>query len=79
MADVTSCCIEKLLFLQMNPAASSNSRYEWSTIKYRPYTYKFGKQPCWFQIKVAEALYARKDVIGCTPTGAGTRGTEEKN
>ena len=32
---------------------------------------KFGKCPCWYQVKTALALYAGKDVIGCTPTGAG--------
>jgi len=32
---------------------------------------KFGKRPCWYQVKTALALYAGKDVIGCAPTGAG--------
>ncbi|KAF8170078.1 P-loop containing nucleoside triphosphate hydrolase protein [Pholiota molesta] len=31
----------------------------------------FKKRPCWFQIKVALALHAGKDVIACAPTGAG--------
>jgi len=31
---------------------------------------KFGKRPCWYQVKTALALYAGKDVIGCAPTGA---------
>ena len=32
---------------------------------------QFRKRPCWYQVKTAFALYAGKDVIGCTPTGAG--------
>jgi superfamily II DNA/RNA helicase len=32
---------------------------------------KFGKQPCWYQIKTALAIYEGKNVIGCAPTGAG--------
>ncbi|KAF8806502.1 P-loop containing nucleoside triphosphate hydrolase protein [Phlegmacium glaucopus] len=32
---------------------------------------KFGKRPCWYQIKTALALYSGKDVIGCAPMGAG--------
>ena len=32
---------------------------------------KFGKRACWFQVKVAQALYAAKDVVACAPTGAG--------
>src|SRR5271168_2592432 len=31
----------------------------------------FGKCPCWMQVKIALALYAGKDVIGCAATGAG--------
>ena len=31
----------------------------------------FSKRACWFQIKVAEALYANKDVVGIAPTGSG--------
>ena len=30
----------------------------------------FNKRPCYFQIKVAQALYAGKDVVACAPTGA---------
>ena len=26
---------------------------------------KFEKRPCWVQVKIALALYAGKDVIGC--------------
>ena len=32
---------------------------------------KFDKHPCWLQIKIALALYAKKDVIGVAATGAG--------
>jgi ATP-dependent helicase YprA (DUF1998 family) len=32
---------------------------------------RFRKRPCYFQIKVAQALYAGKDVVACAPTGAG--------
>jgi superfamily II DNA helicase RecQ len=32
---------------------------------------RFNKRPCWYQIKVALALHAGKDVIGCAATGAG--------
>ncbi|KAF8219595.1 hypothetical protein L208DRAFT_1202823, partial [Tricholoma matsutake] len=31
---------------------------------------KFEKRPCWMQVKIALALYAGKDVIGCAATGA---------
>jgi superfamily II DNA helicase RecQ len=31
----------------------------------------FNKRPCWFQIKVALALHAGKDVVACASTGAG--------
>ena len=30
-----------------------------------------GKRACWFQVKVAKALYEGKDVVACAPTGAG--------
>ena len=32
---------------------------------------KLEKRPCYFQIKVAQAVYAGKDVVACAPTGAG--------
>ena len=32
----------------------------------------FNKRPCWFQIKVALALHAGKDVVARASTGAGT-------
>ncbi|KAF9498371.1 P-loop containing nucleoside triphosphate hydrolase protein [Pleurotus eryngii] len=32
---------------------------------------KFGKRACLFQIEVALALYAKKDIVACAPTGAG--------
>ena len=56
----------------MNTTSPSNNKYDWTTIKIRDLVQTtFGKRPCWFQIKVAQALYAGKDVIGCAPTGAG--------
>jgi superfamily II DNA helicase RecQ len=32
---------------------------------------KLGKRPCWFQIKIALAIYQKKDVVGTAATGAG--------
>ena len=32
---------------------------------------KFGKRPCWYQVKTALAIYEGKDVVGCASTGAG--------
>lgn len=32
---------------------------------------RFEKRACWYQIKTAEGLYAKKDVVGKAPTGAG--------
>ena len=32
---------------------------------------KFSKRACWYQVRTALALYEKKDVIGCAPTGAG--------
>ena len=32
---------------------------------------RFRKRPCYFQIKVAQAVYAGKDVVACASTGAG--------
>ena len=44
----------------------------WSTKDVRDLVQNmFGKRPCYFQIKVAQALYAGKDVVACAPTGAG--------
>ena len=45
---------------------------EWTVKKVRDIVQaKFRKRPCWYQVKTALALYAGKDVIGCTSTGAG--------
>ncbi|KAG6824263.1 hypothetical protein H0H92_007515 [Tricholoma furcatifolium] len=45
---------------------------EWSIKDIRDLVEKrFGKRPCWFQIKVALALRSGKDVVGCAATGAG--------
>ena len=32
---------------------------------------KLGKRPCWLQIKITLALYAKKDVVAVAATGAG--------
>jgi superfamily II DNA/RNA helicase len=32
---------------------------------------KLRKRPCWFQIKIALAIYEKKDVIGTAATGSG--------
>jgi len=32
---------------------------------------RFGKRPCWLQIKIMLVLYAGKDVVGVAATGAG--------
>ena len=46
---------------------------EWSIKEIRDLVEKrFNKRPCWYQIKIALALYyAGKDVITCAATGAG--------
>ena len=45
---------------------------EWTIKEIRNLVEKrFNKCPCWYQIKVALALHAGKDVITCTATGAG--------
>ncbi|KZP09928.1 hypothetical protein FIBSPDRAFT_900076 [Athelia psychrophila] len=31
----------------------------------------FSKRACWYQIKTAQALYAKRDVVGKVPTGSG--------
>ena len=48
------------------------TKHTWSTTSIRELVQdKFGKRPCYFQIQVAQALYAGKDVVACAPTGAG--------
>lgn len=45
---------------------------KWNPEKIREAIFKrFSKRACWFQVKTAEALYAKKDVVGKAPTGAG--------
>ena len=58
--------------MPLNPIPHSKPR-KWSVTKIRNLVQaKFNKQACWFQIKVATvALYAGKDVVACTATGAG--------
>ena len=49
-----------------------STKRTWSTQDVRDLVQnRFGKRPCYFQIKVAQALYAGKDVVACAPTGAG--------
>ena len=55
-----------------NASVIPTTSREWSVEKVRDLVQaKFGKRPCWYQVKTALALYAGKDVIGCAPTGAG--------
>lgn len=52
--------------------AQPKVRRKWSVKEIRDYTEEVtGKRPCWFQIKVALAVYEGKDVVACAPTGAG--------
>jgi ATP-dependent helicase YprA (DUF1998 family) len=49
-----------------------STKRTWSTQDVRDLVQnRFSKRPCYFQIKVAQALYAGKDVVACAPTGAG--------
>ena len=49
-----------------------STKRAWSTQDVRNLVQnKFRKRPCYFQIKVAQTLYAGKDVVACAPTGAG--------
>jgi len=51
---------------------SSPPPCEWTVQEIRDLVQtKFGKRPCWYQVKVMRSLYAGKDIIGCAPTGAG--------
>ena len=51
---------------------NKNTPREWTVQEIRNLVQgKFGKRPCWYQVKTALALYVGKDVIGCAPTGAG--------
>ena len=53
-------------------AITHDARSGWSIFKISNLVkQKFGKWPCWFQMKIAMALYEGKDVIGIAPTGAG--------
>jgi len=45
------------------------TKHTWSITSIRELVQdKFGKRPCYFQIQVAQSLYARKDVVACAPT-----------
>lgn len=55
-----------------NNNPSSGSKRNWTIQEIRSLVQlKFGKRPCWYQVKAALALSSGKDVIGCAPTGAG--------
>jgi len=48
------------------------SKSGWSISKIKDLVeQKFRMWPCWFQVKIAMALYKGKDVIGIAPTRAG--------
>ena len=52
--------------------AALPATYSWSIEDIRNLVKrKFEKRPCWVQVKIALALYAGKDVIGCAATGSG--------
>ena len=56
--------------MPLNPIPNSKP-WEWSVKEIWDLVQaKFNKQACWFQVKVAMALYAGKDVVACAPTGA---------
>jgi ATP-dependent DNA helicase RecQ len=53
-------------------STSPKTQRKWTPKEIRDHTQKVtGKRPCWFQIKVALAVYKGKDVVTCAPTGAG--------
>jgi len=52
--------------------SQSSTRRDWSVDEVRKLiARKTGKRACWFQVRVAQALYAGRDVVACAPTGAG--------
>lgn len=49
-----------------------SNRRKWSINEIRDTVkLKFGKRACWWQIKVALAIWEGKDVVACAATGAG--------
>jgi len=55
-----------------SPSDAHKARRKWSVEEICEHTEEVtGKRPCWFQIKVALAVYEGKDVVACAPTGAG--------
>jgi len=53
-------------------ADMSPQTHSWTIKRIRDTTEaKFGKRPCWYQVKTALAIYEGQDVVGCAPTGAG--------
>ncbi|KAF8193662.1 P-loop containing nucleoside triphosphate hydrolase protein [Pholiota molesta] len=58
--------------MTLEPPITTSPTHGWTIKKIRDLTMrKFGKRACWYQVKTALALYEKKDVIGCAPTGAG--------
>jgi hypothetical protein len=56
----------------MGAPAEDLSIVNWTTERIREATQRrFQKRPCWYQVEVAKAVHAGKDVLGCAPTGAG--------
>ncbi len=52
-------------------SATSNRR-KWSIKEIRDTVQcRFGKRPCWWQVKAAVAIWEGKDVVACAATGAG--------
>jgi superfamily II DNA helicase RecQ len=52
--------------------SSTEGDHVWGVKEVRRLVFQvFNKRPCWFQIKVALALHAGKDVVACASTGAG--------
>jgi superfamily II DNA/RNA helicase len=58
--------------MTIEPPLTISPTHGWTIKRIRDLTFrKFGKRACWYQVKTALALYEKKDVIGCAPTGAG--------
>ncbi|KAG6808474.1 hypothetical protein H0H92_004013 [Tricholoma furcatifolium] len=50
----------------------TQNRIDWTPQKIRDLTQRiWKKRACWLQIKIAQAIYAGKDVVSCAKTGAG--------
>ena len=57
------------IFLMNELEDASLPTHGWTIQRIRDITEaKFGKRPCWYQIKTALAIYEGKDVVGCALT-----------